>query len=181
MFKSKSDRTSSRKISSQKSELKRAKQQWEKQFSCIWKCLILLFLAAFEKILSSVIFCLLPSCTNHAGISLSVWMHFFSKLSDKCGCKMMAQERGYAWKCHSHMRRQLHLAFPSLEFLFMEISKSQMLSKHLFQGHWGSILSSWVSPSWSVCYPCGDPNDPPGSGGISSGAQRALKRHLKPS
>lgn len=99
--------TSPRKISSQKSELEWAKQQREKQFSSTWKCLILLFLAAFEKVLFSVIFCLLPSCTNHAGISLSVWMHFFSKLSDKCGCKMTAQERGYAWKCQSQPHKEM--------------------------------------------------------------------------
>ena len=101
MFKSKSGQTSLRKILSEKSDLKWAKWQWEKQFSSTWNCLILLFIVAFKTVLLSVIFCLLSSCINHPGTSLSVWMHFFSKLSDKCGCKIMAQERGYAWKCWS--------------------------------------------------------------------------------
>lgn len=57
MFKSKSGQTSSRK-NLIPNELKWAKQRREKQFSSTWKCLILLFLAASEKIfiLSDILF-----------------------------------------------------------------------------------------------------------------------------
>lgn len=72
----------------------------------VWYCF---FIVALEKVLFSVKSCLLPSCINHPGISLSVWMHFFSKLSDKCGCKMMATEKGYAWKCQSHSHKETGL------------------------------------------------------------------------
>lgn len=139
-LKSKPGPISLRRILSRNNELKWAERHGEKLFSNTWNCLILLFIAAFEKVLLSAIFCLFPSCINHPGISLSVWMHFFSKLSDKCGSKMMAQERGSAWKCQSQShRRWYYLAFHS----FMKIFKSQMLGKRLLKGHWWSILNSW--------------------------------------
>lgn len=59
----------------------------------------------------------------------------------------------------SHTQRWNYLAFHSVELLFMENSKSQMLNEHLFKGHWWSILNSWFFSKWGICYRYGDSND----------------------
>lgn len=41
----------------------------------------------------------------------------------------------------------------------MEISRSQMLSKHVFKGHWWSILNSWFFSKWCICCLYGDSDD----------------------
>lgn len=50
----------------------------------------------------------------------------------------------------SYTQRWNYLAFHSVELLFVENSKSQMLNKRLFKGHWWSILNSWFFSKW--CY-----------------------------
>lgn len=143
MFKLKCGPTSLRKTLSQKNELKWAKWQWEKQFSSTWKCLILLFIVAFEKVLFSVIFCLLPPCINTPGTSLFGCISSAS-CQTSVGAKWWPRREAMLGNVKaSHTRRWYCLAFHSSELLFMEISKSP---EHLYKRHWWFILNSWLFP-----------------------------------
>lgn len=127
-------------------------------FSCIWKDFILsdiLFTSLLHKWCRHLIVCLDALLQQ---VVRQVWVR-----NDGPGERLRLEMSKPAPQGDS-------LAFPSLEFLFVEISKSQMLSKHLYNGHWESVWAAevFVIPVWSPWLVCP----------ISSGTQSALKRGL---
>lgn len=107
-------------------------------FSCLWKDFYpQWYFVYFPPARIMQAFHCLFGCTSSASCQTSVGAEWWPRREAMPG-NVKA----------SHTRRCFLLAFPSSGFLFMEISKS-----HLFKGHWGSILSSWVSPSWVFVIP----------------------------